>query len=42
MIIGPDGHGRYADKSWTLHAKPPSPELKRLYREMASQPTLSS
>jgi len=38
MIIGPDGHGRYADKSYTLEYKPPSPELLRLYREMDANP----
>lgn len=38
MILDCDGNPRYADKSWELHPKPPSPELKRLYREMEANP----
>jgi len=32
------GHPRYADKTWTLKAKPPSPELLKLYAEMEANP----
>lgn len=38
MITGYGGHQCYADKSFTLEAKPPSPELIRLYREMEANP----
>ncbi len=37
-IIDAQGNLRYADKSWYLEAKPPSPELKRLYLEMQNNP----
>jgi hypothetical protein len=38
MILDCDGNPRYADKTYHPHVKPPSPELKRLYREMEANP----
>jgi hypothetical protein len=38
MIIDAEGNPRYVDKQYEQHAKPPSPELKALYREMAANP----
>jgi len=38
MILDCDGNPRYADKSFYLTVKPPSPELKQLYKEMEANP----
>lgn len=38
MIVDAHGNPRYADKPIESRAKPPSPELLKLYREMELTP----
>ena len=38
MITDATGMPRYYDKSYVEHIKPPSPELRQLYREMQANP----